>query len=163
MKTKVFLLTLLIFLVGCSSNQSESPTNSMGDMSGHTMPASTDQSGELSSVSASENKTSETTQKQYKLEATLQQEGNQYSILVNTDLTLSKEHYNQKHQYGEGHIHLYVDGKLKGPVLENGPFKLDGALLNGEKNEIKLVLAGNDHSEPYNASVELEIAKASSN
>jgi len=146
----VIALTVTL-LTACGSNgdSDDEATNAMGSMAGHTMPA------EAASPSASASEE----QKQYKLEATIEQDGEQYVINVKSDLTFSQEHYGGAHVYGEGHIHFYVNGGLKGPIMQTGPYTVDASSLNEGDNKLKLTLAGNNHSEPYNASVELKATK----
>ncbi|WP_239618771.1 hypothetical protein [Cohnella mopanensis] len=157
-------LLALLLLFGCDSKGDEAAEPAMSDMSGHSMPmpSETAKADSSPSPSSSASAKPESEQKQYQLEATLQQDGDQYSLIVNTDLTFSQEHYGQAHQYGEGHIHFYVNNGLKGPIMANGPFVVDASLLNDGDNEIRLTLAGNDHSEPYNASATVKIEKKSS-
>ena len=76
----------------------------------------------------------------------------QLHLYVETNLELSKENYGKAHQEGQGHVHLYINGRLIGPLQEEGPHVIKWHLQNGE-NEIKLVLASNGHDESkYNTS-----------
>jgi uncharacterized lipoprotein len=93
--------------------------------------------------------------KTYVLDAVVNQEKGQYVLTVTTDLVLSKEHYDQEHQQGEGHIHYYLNGELQGPILETTPYPLTN--LKEGTNMIKLVMAGNDHSEIYQVQKELVV------
>lgn len=142
-------------LTACGSNANggsdEGAANATGSMAGHTM--TTEAASPLPSASAPEE------QKQYKVEATIEQDGDQYVISVKSDLTFSQDHYGGAHVYGEGHIHFYANGGLKGPIMQNGPYTVDASSLKDGDNTLKLTLAGNDHSEPYKASVELKVTK----
>jgi hypothetical protein len=156
MRTLGILLLALIFLAGCSSNTQPDSMNGMVHESN--TAANATKSSSPSDEAA--NVTPEVEKRQYKLDATIQQDGDQYSIKVKTDLTFSQDHYGLAHQVGEGHIHFFVNNGLIGPIMSNGLFPIDSGLLLSEgENIIKLVLAGNDHSEPYNAFVELKIDK----
>lgn len=157
MKSLGIAFLALMLLAGCGANKEEGTAtdSSMNGMPEHSMP---NEAGAENAEPASAEP--EVELKQYKLEAKVEREGDQIMILVDTDLTFSEEHYGQAHQYGEGHIHFYVGGGLKGPIMSNGPYAVDAALLATGDNVIKLTLAGNDHSEPYNASVELVIKKS---
>ncbi|UJF33149.1 hypothetical protein [Paenibacillus hexagrammi] len=65
-----------------------------------------------------------------------------YSV---SNLQLSNEHVGKQNVQGEGHLHLYVDGKQKGMFSQVTPLKLTN-LATG-KHEIKLELQQNDHSD----------------
>ena len=58
---------------------------------------------------------------------------------------LSEEHMNQANVQGEGHLHLYVDGKQKAMIGKTGPLTLQN--LTAGTHEIKLELQQNDHKE----------------
>lgn len=85
--------------------------------------------------------------KAYKLDAEVVQRAEQYVLDVDTNLNLSAEKYAQNHHEGEGHIHMYLNGRLIGPLLNNGPTAISLTLLNKGENTVKLVLAGNNHAE----------------
>jgi PBP1b-binding outer membrane lipoprotein LpoB len=83
----------------------------------------------------------------YKLEASVVQRAEQYVLDVDTNLNLSADKYAQSHHEGEGHIHFYMNGRLIGPLLNNGPTAISLTLLQKGENTVKLVLAGNNHAE----------------
>ncbi len=85
--------------------------------------------------------------KAYKLDAEVVQRAEQYVLDVDTNLNLSAEKYAQNHHEGEGHIHMYLNGQLIGPLLNNGPTAISLTLLNKGENTVKLMLAGNNHAE----------------
>lgn len=58
---------------------------------------------------------------------------------------LSLDRMDKGNKYGEGHIHLYVDGQKVTKIFEN-EYTLKG--LSTGKHEIKIELAHNNH-EPY--------------
>ncbi|OPH54500.1 hypothetical protein BC351_31455 [Paenibacillus ferrarius] len=62
-----------------------------------------------------------------------------------TNFQLSADHMNQKAVQGEGHLHLYVDGKQKAMIGKTGPLTLNN--LAAGKHEIKLELQQNDHTD----------------
>ncbi|MFD0672155.1 hypothetical protein [Cohnella sp. GCM10027633] len=89
------------------------------------------------------------------LDVSLKIEGNSATVTVETDMTVSPEHYGMARESGEGHIHMYLDDQDKigvkervyaFPDLEAGPHKL------------KVSLHNNDHT-PYDVTqtVEFEI------
>lgn len=143
------LMGTLLAACGSNGGADDEATGALGSMAGHTM------SMEAASPSAS----ASGSVKQYKLEATIEQDGEQYVINVKSDLTFSQDHYGGAHVHGEGHIHFYVNGGLKGPIMQTGPYTVDASSLKDGDNTLKLTLAGNNHSEPYNASVELKVTK----
>jgi hypothetical protein len=150
----------LPLLAGCGSNGNANnfAANSMNEMTGHSMTMEAADTQTITASSSTEASAADP-QKQYKLEAALEKDGDQYSINVNSDITFSEEHYGGSHVYGEGHIHFYLNGGLMGPIMNNGPFLIEDYLLKDGDNAIKLTLAGNNHSEPYNATVELKLTK----
>jgi hypothetical protein len=158
------MIFLLVLLAGCSSAKDLTSTQVTPTMDHEGMSSTQASSNSPSSTPASTVSPSSTpeTKKQYSLDATITQEGENYFINAKTDLTFSQEHYNGSHIYGEGHIHFYLNGSLIGPIMNAAPYKIspkgDPTYILGE-NKIKLVLAGNDHSEVYNASKELSIDK----
>ncbi|MFC5448722.1 DUF6130 family protein [Paenibacillus aestuarii] len=60
-------------------------------------------------------------------------------------ITDYKDQSNQKNVQGQGHLHLYVDGKQKAMLTTTGPVKLTN--LAAGKHEIKLELQQNDHTD----------------
>jgi|GEM_PF-2335206 len=89
------------------------------------------------------------------LNATVAQDGNtaviQYTV---TNLELSAEHMGKANVPGEGHLHLYVDGKQKAMLNTDAPVKLTH--LSAGKHVVLLELQQNDHSD-LNVSKELTI------
>jgi hypothetical protein len=57
---------------------------------------------------------------------------------------LSTDHMDKKNVQGEGHLHLYVDGKQKAMISTAGPLTLSNLAVG--KHEVKLELQQNDHS-----------------
>ncbi|UKS26190.1 DUF6130 family protein [Paenibacillus sp. HWE-109] len=62
-----------------------------------------------------------------------------------TNFQITADHMDQKAVQGEGHLHLYVDGKQKAMIGKAGPLTLNN-LATG-KHEIKLELQQNDHTD----------------
>jgi len=60
-------------------------------------------------------------------------------------ITDYKDQSHQKNVQGQGHLHLYVDGKQKAMLTTNAPVKLTN--LAAGKHEIKLELQQNDHTD----------------
>lgn len=72
----------------------------------------------------------------------------QQIIMVDTNLKLSDERYGGEHVQGEGHIHLYVNERLIGPIVAPDSYNVsDIATLKDGENAFKLVLATNNHDE----------------
>lgn len=91
----------------------------------------------------------------YSLDATSYEEDGRIYIKATTDLKLSSEHYGGKPVDGEGHIHVYVDGTIVGPIKDDHPFPLP--LMKNGTYEIKLVLAENNHTESFGVSKDLSV------
>ncbi|SDP21978.1 hypothetical protein SAMN04487897_1497 [Paenibacillus sp. yr247] len=62
-----------------------------------------------------------------------------------TNFQLSADHMDKANVQGEGHLHLYVDGKQKAMIGKTGPLTLNN--LAAGKHEIKLELQQNDHKD----------------
>lgn len=115
----------------------------MGSMAGHTMPDA--HGAQANAASPNAEASAAESQKQYKLEAALGKDGEQYVIDIDTDLTFSSS---EKPVYGEGHIHFYVNGKLTGPIImTNGPYPVEDYMLSDGDNTIRLALVNNNHAE----------------
>lgn len=85
----------------------------------------------------------------------LQISGNQATVIVNTDMKISPEHYGMARVPGEGHIHMYMDNENKIGVKEDQ--KIFTGLAKG-KHKLKVSLHNNDHT-PYDVTqtVDFEI------
>jgi hypothetical protein len=71
-------------------------------------------------------------------------EGRNVTITYQTsNFQLSDDHMDKANVQGEGHLHLYVDGKQKAMIGKTGPLTLNN-LATG-KHEIRLELQQNDH------------------
>lgn len=80
------------------------------------------------------------------IDAQISQDGRNATINYSVNnLTLSTDHMGKQNVQGEGHLHLYVDGKQKAMLGTDAPVKLTN-LATG-KHEIKLMLQHNDHSD----------------
>lgn len=139
-----------LLLAGCSADDNKKEN-------GNETAAATDHTGHAA-PSAEASATPEAAQT-YTLEATAQQQDGKFIVNVTTNLKFSEQNYGGKHVEGEGHIHFYSNGVVKGPIMKNGAYEVDPAWLKDGDNAIKLTLAGNNHSEPYGASVELTLTK----
>jgi hypothetical protein len=86
------------------------------------------------------------------LEVEIEVNGNDVTVLIDTDLKISPENYGSEKVNGEGHIHLYLDNgekqgvKQKSYVLEN---------LEKGQHVIRVSLHNNDHT-PYGVSETIE-------
>ncbi|MCR8844559.1 hypothetical protein NQ117_12785 [Paenibacillus sp. SC116] len=100
-----------------------------------------------------------TKKKPYWLDASVEDDDDQYTLRIRTNLKLSIKNYNGPPVEGEGHIHFYLNGNLIGPIVDKKPFLLSN-LVEG-KNTIKLVLAQNNHWETYGVVEELTLEKES--
>ncbi|WP_162309366.1 hypothetical protein [Cohnella abietis] len=72
-------------------------------------------------------------------------EDNQVTVKVNTDMTISPEHYGKARQDGEGHIHMYLDNGAKVAVKQGQQVFPN---LSQGKHTLKVSLHNNDHT-PY--------------
>ncbi|NEW08795.1 hypothetical protein GK047_22625 [Paenibacillus sp. SYP-B3998] len=80
------------------------------------------------------------------IDAQINLDGRNATISYKTsNFQLSTDHMDKKNVQGEGHLHLYVDGKQKAMLGTNAPVKLTN--LTAGKHEIKLELQQNDHSD----------------
>lgn len=79
-------------------------------------------------------------------------------LVIETTLSFSEENYGRVHQEGEGHVHLYINGRLVGPLKHAGPHDIARHLQEGD-NAIKLALASNSHNEAaYNTKYEFTVS-----
>ncbi|MBP1965859.1 DUF6130 family protein [Paenibacillus aceris] len=62
-----------------------------------------------------------------------------------TNFQLSSESMDKANVQGQGHLHLYVDGKQKAMIGKTGPLTLNN--LAAGKHEIRLELQQNDHKD----------------
>jgi len=85
----------------------------------------------------------------------VQVHGTTATVITNTDLHISKEHYGQERKAGEGHIHMYLDGGEKVAVKET---KMVFTSLSAGKHTLRVSLHNNDHT-PYDVTqtVEFEV------
>jgi hypothetical protein len=79
------------------------------------------------------------------LEVKLDVSGTQVTVSVDTDMTISPEHYGKARKAGEGHIHMYLDNQNKISVTEGQHVFAD---LAPGKHKLKISLHNNDHT-PY--------------
>lgn len=91
----------------------------------------------------------------YTIDAEIEQRDDGYYLHVTTNLTLSTENYGLAHVEGEGHIHLYINGSLIGPIVDLEPVLLDR--LKEGRNEVRVALAKNNHSLYAGASKTIEV------
>lgn len=89
------------------------------------------------------------------LDVSLKIEGNSATVTVETDMTVSPEHYGMARESGEGHIHMYLDNEDKIGVKER-MYKFPD--LAAGPHKLKVSLHNNDHT-PYDVTqtVEFEI------
>ncbi|MBQ4901890.1 DUF3100 domain-containing protein [Paenibacillus sp. Marseille-P2973] len=140
--TMLSLSLIALISVGCSTKEPNS-TNSA-----ETAASPVHQQSEHQPEAESE-------ESQYTLDATAYKENDRYFLNIETNLNISKENYGIKAVEGEGHIHLYINGSLIGPIQETSAYPLP--MMKKGTNEIKLVLATNKHAESYKVSKELSI------
>lgn len=140
--TMLSLSLITLISVGCSTKETNSATaeSPVHHQSEHQPEAGAD---------------SEPEESQYTLDATAYKENDSYFLNIETNLNISKENYGIKAVEGEGHIHLYINGSLIGPIQETSGYPLP--MMKKGTNEIKLVLATNKHAESYKVSKELSI------
>lgn len=154
----VIMLAMLVMLAGCG-NEGTAPAATAaaeaGDAAGDESHAHHHHEPESDTTAAEETPEEEPEPKDtYSLSGSLNDE---MKLMVDTDLKLSKENYGKSHQEGEGHVHLYVNGRLIGPLRDEGPHEVVRFLQDGD-NEIKLALASNNHNEgAYNTNYSLTV------
>jgi hypothetical protein len=81
----------------------------------------------------------------YWLDATLDRRANAWILTPQTNLRFAPAQYGAAAVTGSGHIHLYLNGKLIGPITHAGPISLP--LLDREAYLVKLALTTSDHNE----------------
>lgn len=79
------------------------------------------------------------------IDADYKVEGRNVTITYQTSNFQIADHMDQKAVQGEGHLHLYVDGKQKAMIGKTGPLTLTN--LAAGKHEIRLELQQNDHKD----------------
>ncbi|CAN7161851.1 DUF6130 family protein [Paenibacillus sp. LjRoot153] len=90
--------------------------------------------------------TTTTTSAKPAIDANYKVDGKNVTITYQTsNFKLSEEDMNKANVQGEGHLHLYVDGKQKAMIGKTGPLTLTN--LTTGAHEIKLELQQNDHKE----------------
>lgn len=137
-KVVIFLL-LVCFLVGCSSQSQEA--------NGHHHDSGTTQAAHAA-----------TEEREFSLDAVIREENDKYFLDIETDLTFSEENYGRQHVYGEGHVHFYIGNRLIGPIRNADPYEVtEYVSKNHEDITIRLVLAGNNHREPYGVQKEIVV------
>lgn len=135
----IFIVIAMI-LVGCSNAQVSEQEQTPDDIAAHEHHGSGNEPDEAISG--------------YTLSAVINEE---YQLVFDTNLELSEDNYGKSHEEGQGHVHLYINDQLIGPLLHMGPHQTEPFLFDGE-NEIRLVLASNNHIESiYNISYELAV------
>jgi hypothetical protein len=88
------------------------------------------------------------------LDVTIKQDGRNATVTYHVkNLTLSDQ-IGQKNVPGEGHLHIYVDGKQKAMLKTTAPVKIEN--LSVGKHTIKLSLQQNDH-QPLGVDKEYQI------
>lgn len=145
MKRRLLVLSaaLAVVMAGCSGGRAgEASEAAASGHEGHETESPTP-------AASPEQKT------EYTLDASVEKRGDGYYLMIETNLKLSEENYGRAAVEGEGHIHFYLNGSLKGPITDDAPFLLEG-LEEGE-NKIRLVLAHNNHSVSYGVSKELTV------
>lgn len=80
------------------------------------------------------------------IDANYKVDGKNVTITYQTsNFVLSEADMNKANVPGEGHLHLYVDGKQKAMIGKTGPLTLEN--LAAGTHEVKLELQQNDHKE----------------
>jgi uncharacterized protein YcfL len=86
------------------------------------------------------------------LDVKVETSGRSATVIVTTDLHISKDHVGMQRVPGEGHIHLYLDGGEKIAVTDNKYVFND---LQPGKHMLRVSLHNNDHT-PYDVYKEVE-------
>ena len=87
-----------------------------------------------------------------KMNVSLQVDGHTATITVDTDMTISPEHYGMARSKGEGHIHMYLDNGEKIGVKER-VYLFEN--LESGRHSVKVSLHNNDHT-PYDVTTTKE-------
>jgi hypothetical protein len=97
----------------------------------------------------------------YWLDATVARSANAWTLTPQTNLRFAPKQYGGAAVPGTGHIHLYLNGQLIGPITHAGPVSLP--LLDRETYVVKLALTTSDHNEAnFGVCREVRIAAPSS-
>ncbi|WP_274364579.1 hypothetical protein [Paenibacillus thermotolerans] len=83
------------------------------------------------------------------LDVALEIDGNDVTVTIITDLSISAEHYGHAREAGEGHIHMYLDDGPKEGVKQEKTVIKD---LDPGKHKLRVSLHNNDHT-PYDVSL----------
>lgn len=86
------------------------------------------------------------------LDVQLDVAGNQVTVKVNTDISISAEHYGLARQEGEGHIHMYLDDGEKIGVKQGRQVFNN---LKPGSHTLRVSLHNNDHT-PYDVTKTIE-------
>jgi hypothetical protein len=81
----------------------------------------------------------------YWLDATLSRGADAWILTPQTNIRFAPDQYGGAAVPGAGHIHLYLNGKLIGPITHAGPISVP--LLDRETYIVKLALTTSDHNE----------------
>jgi hypothetical protein len=81
----------------------------------------------------------------YWLDAKLTRNVNGWLLTPQTNIQFAPDQYGGAAVPGTGHIHLYLNGTLIGPITHAGPVSLP--LLDRETYVVKLALTTSDHNE----------------
>jgi hypothetical protein len=96
----------------------------------------------------------------YWLDAELARADGAWKLTPSTNIRFAPQQYGGAAVTGEGHIHLYLNGKLIGPVTHAGPISLP--LLDHETYVVRLALATSDHKEAaYGVCREIRVSAGS--
>jgi hypothetical protein len=137
------VLMIGVVVTGCGSKEKVQDMSAMNQASSTQMAV--DPKGSTSSTSTSNGSQGSASQPAPTLEAELKPDGRSATITFKvTNFKLSAEHIGQKPVPGEGHLHLYVDGKEKAMLKTDAPVRLEN--LSVGKHNIKLSLRQNDHT-----------------
>lgn len=96
----------------------------------------------------------------YWLDADLARIDGAWKLTPLTNIRFAPQKYGGAPAPGEGHVHLYLNGQLIGPITHEGPVLLP--LLDQETYVVKLVLTASNHSEAaYGVCREIRVGPAS--
>lgn len=158
LKKGMTLFIVLCVLVGCSSQAQL--TNDEGNemVDGHNHDVHLQEEDAAQETDVTQEADAEIEERQFSLDAVIHEENDKYYLHIETDLTFSEENYGRQHVYGEGHVHFYVKNRLIGPIRNADPYEVTEYVTdNDEDVTIKLVLAGNNHREPYGVQKEIVV------
>lgn len=154
-KSLLLLFALLVLLAGCANEGASSEIAEEADATGTAVHDHHHEHEPADEPAGGNPDEADEAAPSYTLAGSVNE---RMELLIETNLTFSEENYGRAHKEGEGHVHLYINGRLIGPLKHAGPHEIVRHLQDGD-NEIKLALASNSHNEAaYNTKYHFTVA-----